>query len=104
LFTYPWAHLKGKCTLKQIFALFTSVNPCDQSVDKNIFGKDINVEVWHKLCLVQTTLSSGESRPGIWGAPKQWGAKNVYFFKYPRLSATIGGYHTKVVTFCRWRK
>jgi len=40
--------------------------------------------------------SGGESNRGV--------SKSLHLFKYPSFSATIVGYHTKVVIFSRPRK
>jgi len=45
---------------------------------------------------------SGGSRPGVLGEKSNRGApKGLHSLEYQRLSATIVGCHTKVVTFCR---
>jgi len=47
--------------------------------------------------------TSGGSRQGVWGGQLNT-PKSIHLFKYPSFSATIVGYHTKVVTFFRSRK
>ena len=48
--------------------------------------------------------ASGDFRPGVWGGrPIRGRQEGLYLLKYQRLSATIVGCYTKVVTFCRPR-
>jgi len=56
------------------------------------------------MLLPQHVTSAG-SRPSVWGGSQIGrGQKGLHLLKYQRLSATVVGYHTKVVTFCRPRK
>jgi len=51
------------------------------------------------------SLSSGGSRQGVLGGSEMRGRQKVFTcLKYPSFSATIVGYHTKVVTFSKPRK
>jgi len=55
--------------------------------------------------LIRCISNSGGSRPDVWGEQSSNGApKSIHLFRYPSFSATIVGYHTKVVTFSRPRK
>ena len=47
--------------------------------------------------VLRTYLSSGGSRPSVWGGRQ----KGLHLLKYQRLSATIVVCHTNEVTFCR---
>jgi len=51
------------------------------------------------------SLSSGGSRQGVLGGSEMRRRQKVFTrLKYPSFSATIVGYHTKVVTFSKPRK